>query len=177
MKDEELLDLLRKDPQKGLAAVVGRYSAYVLKIARTRLDGLCTREDIEELVSDVFFGFYEHGRKCGFEILSLRGCLAVIAERRCIDRIAQCLRRGETVPLDDIAETLPDEIPSDDHRQLTEALKKLGEPDTSIFIRKYFLGQRTADIAKELHMRANTVDKRVSRGLVRLRKILEEEMR
>ena len=176
MKDKELLELLRAEPQKGLAAVVERYSAYVLKIARTKLSGLCTNEDIEELTSDVFYGFYQHGCKCSFEIRSLRGCLAVIAERRCIDFIGRMMKTGESIPIDDVADTLPGEIPSDDHSRLTEALKMLGEPDTSIFIRKYFLGQRTADIARELHMKPNTVDKRISRGLVRLRKILEEKM-
>lgn len=175
MNDEELLELLRSDPHKGLAAVVGRYTAYVLKIVRTRLGGLCTQEDIEELVSDVFFSFYEYGTKCCFEIRSLRGCLAIIAERRCIDCIGKFRRRCEIVPIDELIETLPAEIHSDDHSLLTGALKKLGEPDTSIFIRKYFFGQKTSDIAKELRMRPNTVDKRVSRGLIRLRKILEEE--
>ncbi len=176
MKDKELLELLRGEPQKGLAAVVERYSAYVIKIARTKLGGLCTNEDIEELVSDVFYGFYRHGCKCGFEIRSPRGCLAIIAERRCIDLIDRIMKNGESISIDEIADFLPDEIPTDDHSRLTEALKRLGEPDTSIFIRKYFLGQRTADIAMELHMKPNTVDKRISRGLVRLRKILEEEM-
>ncbi|SFC99491.1 sigma factor-like helix-turn-helix DNA-binding protein [Ruminococcus albus] len=59
-------------------------------------------------------------------------------------------------------------------RHCIDVLKELGEPDTTIFIRKYFFGQRSSDIAREMKMNANTVDKRISRGLVRLRKMLEE---
>ena len=55
-------------------------------------------------------------------------------------------------------------------------IKSLGEPDSSIFIRKYYLGQRNKDIAKELGIKEGTLNTRISRGLVKLRKILEEDM-
>ena len=174
MSDKELIELLKRSPEQGLAEVVVRYTAYVLKIARTKLDNVCTREDIEEIVSDVFFSFYQQGQKCSFEIRSLRAYISLIAERRCVDVFRQRIRREDTVPLDDsVGMNVPEN--REDHDILAENIKKLGEPDTSIFIRKYFYGQKTADIARELHMKPNTVDKRVSRGLVRLRKLMEEE--
>lgn len=174
MSDKELTELLKRDPEQGLAAVVIRYTAYVLKIARTKLDNICTQEDIEEIVSDVFFSFYQQGQKCGFEIRSLRAYISLIAERRCVDVFRRRIRQEDTVPLDESAGMLVSES-SEDHDMLAENIKKLGEPDTSIFIRKYFYGQKTADIARELHMKPNTVDKRISRGLVKLRKLMEEE--
>lgn len=174
MSDRELIELLKCDPEKGLAAVVIRYTAYVLKIARTKLDNICTREDIEEIVSDIFFIFYQQGQKCGFEIRSLRAYISIIAERRCVNIFRQRIKREATVPLDDVDNSFVSES-SENYDMLVDEIKKLGEPDTSIFIRKYFFGQKTADIARELHMKPNTVDKRVSRGLVKLRKIMEEE--
>lgn len=173
MSDKELIQLLKQDPEKGLEAVVIRYTAYVMKIARTKLDNICTQEDMEETVSDVFFAFYRQGQKCGFEIRSLRAYISLIAERHCVDIFRQRVRQDSTIPLDDVAATLacPE---SGDYDMLAEAIKQLGEPDTSIFIRKYFYGQRSANIAKEHHMKANTVDKRISRGLIRLRKLMEE---
>ena len=174
MSDKELIELLKRSPEQGLAAVVIRYTAYVMKIVRTKLDNICTHEDMEELVSDIFFSFYRQGQKCGFEIGSLRAFISLIAERRCIDAFRQRIKREDTVPLDD-ADAESASADSYDHDMLAEEIKKLGEPDTSIFIRKYFFGQKTADIARELHMKPNTVDKRISRGLVRLRKIMEEE--
>jgi RNA polymerase sigma-70 factor (ECF subfamily) len=54
------------------------------------------------------------------------------------------------------------------------AIKALGEPDTQIFLRRYFFGQRNKDIAKDLGMNATAVNKRISRGFVRLREILKE---
>ena len=42
------------------------------------------------------------------------------------------------------------------------------------FMRKYFYGQKTADIARDLEMKENTVYKHIERGLSKLRKILEK---
>ena len=174
MSDKELIELLKCSPEQGLAAVVIRYTAYVMKIVRTKLDNICTQEDMEEIVSDIFFSFYQQGQKCGFEIRSIRAYISLIAERRCIDVFRQHIRREDTVSLDD-ADGMSVPADNDNYDMLAEEIKRLGELDTSIFIRKYFYGQKTADIAKELHMKPNTVDKRISRGLVRLRKIMEEE--
>ena len=173
MTDKELIRMLKKDRERGLAAVIDRYTAYVLKIAHIKLSGLCTSEDIEEAVSDVFFIFYRKALDCDFEIRSVRAYLSLIAERRFTDIFRQRIKSAEQVPLDDVAETLAAEEIPDRNSELAAAVKQLGEPDTSIFIRKYFFGQKTADIANELHMRPKTVDKRISRGLVKLRKILE----
>ena len=178
MTDKELVEILRSDPGKGLAAVIDRYTAYLLKIARIKLDGVCTDEDIEEAVSDVFYIFYKKGAECGFEIRSVRAYLSLIAERRFTDVFRQHIKKTEDIPIDEVPDTLAEEnenTSGGEHSAVAEAVKRLGEPDTSIFIRRYFFGQKTADIANELHMRPKTVDKRISRGLVKLRKILEEE--
>lgn len=174
MTDKKLLGLLRSDPQRGLAAVVEKYSAYVLKIARIKLGGVCAEEDIEEAVSDVFFEFYTSGGRCGFEIRSVKAYIAVIARRHCARVFADHIAEAETVSLDEIGEHIAAPDDGNEHERIKEALQKLGQPDEEIFVRKYFLGQRTKDIAKELGMKENTVDKRVSRGLVRLKKLLEE---
>jgi RNA polymerase sigma-70 factor, ECF subfamily len=48
----------------------------------------------------------------------------------------------------------------------------MGEPDHEIFIRKFYLGQSSKEIAKATGIKENTIDKKVSRGLVRLRETL-----
>ena len=72
MTDEQLLELLQNSPQQGLEEVVKRYSAYVMKIANTKLHDICTKEDIEEAVSDIFLIVFRNGQKCNFNIHSLR---------------------------------------------------------------------------------------------------------
>ena len=85
MTDDELLRLLKADPQNGLTKVVLQYNAYIMKIARMRLNDVCTNEDIEEIVSDIFLKFFQFGCKNNFDISSVKAVLSVIATRHCID--------------------------------------------------------------------------------------------
>ena len=50
MNDTQLTKLLKDDPQKGFEAVIRQYSAYVMKIAYTRLRDR-TSQKIEDLIS------------------------------------------------------------------------------------------------------------------------------
>ncbi len=173
MEDKELIGLLKSEPQRGLEQTVRKYNAYVYKIARTRLGSVCAKEDIEEAVSDIFAAFYFSGRKTGFEMDSVIAFLSVIARRHCCNVFLRQSGKADDLPLDELENILPDR-PDEDMSAVTNAVDSLGEPDRSIFIRKYFLGQKNKDIAKELHMKTNTVSKRISRGLLKLKEILEE---
>ena len=80
----------------------------------------------------------------------------------------------ETLDLNELENIIADTNSTDDEERLVEALKKLGETDCNIFMRKYYFGQKNKEIAKELGMPLGTLNSRISRGLEKLRKILEE---
>lgn len=175
MTDKELTDLLKNDPQEGLAAVVRQYSAYVYKIVYTRLRDICGREDIEEAVSDIFMRFYLASQNSEEEIRSVCAYLSATAQRHCINLFNRRIKRANEISLDEIENRVADDdISAESNSDLIDAIHKLGEPDTHIFIRRYYFGQPVSEIANDLDMKANTVNKRLSRGLVKLRKILEE---
>lgn len=97
------------------------------------------------------------------------------AQRHCIDLFRKVTGRAQAVPLDEIAELSNEqEIYAENSTELMNAIRSLGEPDTQIFLRRYFFGQRNKDIAKDLGMTAAAVNKRISRGLVKLKEILKE---
>ena len=172
MNDNELLILLRSDPEQGLAQAVTLYSAYIYKIAYAKLSDICTKEDIEEIVSDIFMIFYNIGKKNSYEMRSVKAMLSVIAKRHCID-VFRSRRNNEQMPsYDELENIISDD--SSDNGYLLEAIHKLGEPDSSIFVRKYYFGQKNTDIVRELGMKNSTLNMRLSRGLKKLRKILEE---
>ena len=64
-------------------------------------------------------------------------------------------------------------IRSEENRIILEEIKKLGEPDSQILYRRYFLAQPVKDIAESLGMKSNSVTKRLSRALKVLKDRLE----
>ena len=173
MNDNELLILLRSDPERGLAQTVALYSAYVYKIAHAKLSDVCTKEDIEETVSDIFLIFYNIGKKDNFEMRSVKAMLSVIAKRHCIDIFRSQSKHEQMTSYDDLENVIADD--STDKAYLLEAIHRLGEPDSSIFVRKYYFGQKNTDMAKDLGMKESTLNMKLSRGLKKLKKMLEEE--
>ena len=148
MNDTELLELLKSSPQEGIAAAVKKYSAYVYKIVFTRLRGVCTNEDIEEAVSDIFMKFYLASQKNDTEIYSVCAYLAVTAQRHSINVFKKTVGRKTELSLDDLGYDLPDEnISAETADDLTDAIHALGSPDSDIFVRRYYFGQSVADIA------------------------------
>ena len=174
MTEKELITLLSEDPRRGLEQAVRQYTPYIMKIVRTKLDGICTKEDLEETVSDVFMMFYRYVTENKNEIGSVKALLAVMSRRRCADVYEKALKHRDDIPIYELAEFPAEEQRNDDREYLNEAMHRLGQPDEEIFIRKYFFGQDSRSIAKEMGMRHNTIDKRISRGLKKLKKILEE---
>lgn len=99
---------------------------------------------------------------------SVRAVLSVIAKRHCINVFRKKCKQTETLAYDDLENIIADE--ESENIELIDAIKQLGEPDSQIFIRKYYLGQKNIDIAKDLNMNISTLNMRISRGLKKLKK-------
>lgn len=175
MTNKELLDMLIRDPARGLEHTVRQYTPYVMKIVRTKLSGYCSNEDVEEIVSDIFLLFYQSIGRYGGNVRSVKALLAVIARRKCADSFERLKKQSDHISLDELPQDVAAAQPDPHRARLIAALHSLGQPDEQIFIRKYFFGQKSSDIAAELNIKTNTVDKRISRGLKKLKKIMEEE--
>ena len=70
MTDTEWQQLMAQSPEKGRRALIDQYSGLVYAIVYSKLQGLGSREDVEDCVSDVFVklfrsaeGLYQRHRK------------------------------------------------------------------------------------------------------------------
>lgn len=184
--EEKLLALLIKKPEKGLERLINQYAGLVYAIVHRQLNPVCPREDIEECVSSVFFEVYEKRNSIDLSRGTLKAFLAVIAQRRAIDLYRKKgSSLGKTVPLQEYeagsggvkmnpgADELAEEY--EFKELLISSIKALGEPDSEIFIRRYYFGQKTRMIAAALGLKENTVDKKISRGLEKLRGVFKGE--
>lgn len=178
MTDKELLQLYDNDPQAALNEIIDMYDGMVYRVVSGRLAQRCAKEDIEEIVSDVFVQFYRNFGKVDLQKGTVKAYLSVIAKHAALRRAEQLSRTDEQIPLDDVQNTVPDN--SDPERSiirrlLFEAVRSLGKPESDIIIMKYFYGMKSREIGTALGLRTNTVDKKISRALERLRKTIKEE--
>lgn len=184
MSDADLLNMLREQPEQGCQCLLEQYTGLVLAICRKKLGGCCTPEDIEELVSDILFEFYQKREQISLEKGTIRGLLAVMTGRRCIDHYRSRrsgLEMMQAESLDDAADTLRDTAPDPEESLLSkeqrktvlDAIAALGEPDHEIFISKYYYGETSSEIAGRLDMRTGAVEMRLSRAKRKLKALLE----
>lgn len=173
MKEEKLVECLQKRSRMALERIIDRYTPYVGVTIWRVLGGSATREDLEELVSDVFLALWSHAGDLD-PAKGLRPWLGRVARNKAIDRL-----RGPAAPLAlSGAEASPGPGPEesacrqDQAEQLWQAVETLGEPDTTLFLRYYYYGDPLADIAAALDLNLPAARARLSRGRKKLKLIL-----
>jgi len=179
LSDSEILDLIKYDPSAGMKRLMDDYSGLVYYIVNGKLNG--RQQDVEECVSDVFVEFYNKIDEMDLDKGSIKAYLATMAARRGIDYFRKQAGR-DNEDIDEFAELRGDEgdnpensiLETERRQKILQAVKDLGEPDSTIIFRRYFLGQQVKEIAEDLDMKGNSVTKRISRALETLKSGLEE---
>jgi len=179
ISDIELLKLLHNKPEVGLKMMSDNYMALIYTIIFNKLSGMYSKEDIEECVSDVFFEVFKYKNRIDLQKGSIKAFLAIIAKRKAIDMYRKN-KNNNHISIDDVSQdvyTIVDDVADsillkESNLLLIDAIKSLGEPDSEIIIRKYYLYQSSKDISKNIGLKVNTIDKKVSRCMQKLKKVL-----
>ncbi len=183
--EQDVLQTLCDDPAKGIRAMTEQYGGLVYAVTWRRLQGKFSKEDIEECVSDIFYELYRCREKIDLEKGSIKTFLLTIAERQAIryyerkvehlDKVSlqEQYERGEELP--DTIDVEQQTIQKEESERLLEAIKGLGEPTSHIIIQKYYYGLTAKEIGEELGLTKNAVEKRIKRGLAKLKQALGME--
>ncbi len=177
MNDSELIKLLRKDAEQGLAELMKSYTGIVCSVIKGA-SSLFSSEDIEEIAGDVFFDFYKNIKKYAPELGSIKTFLCVTAKHKAIDLARKRARENGNISMDDeetflqFAEDFAVEeefFGEEERKALLAEIAALGEPDSEIITRKFFLCESSKAIAERLGLTAANVDVRTHRALLKLR--------
>lgn len=177
-----LLKILHENPEKGMNRIFERYVGYVYTIVRSRLKNY-PEEDIEECVSDVFADLYLRRDRIDSGKGGIKPYLITLATGKAISRYRQLSAQKPGLSIDDENLGLESRLPAEndpaaaaeraqERRALITAVKSLGEPDSSILIRKYYLKESISQIAQGLGISESTVVKRTKRSLKKLKEEL-----
>jgi RNA polymerase sigma-70 factor (ECF subfamily) len=182
MSDKELMTLYKRRPAAGLSELFCIYAGYVYAVARSKLAKVASAEDIEECTSDVFAIFY--GSATGLYLTkgSVKSYLMVIAKRRAMYMYRKFISKPvflEDINADYYTNTLcaEDDITisveeEDERKALIAAVNSLGEPDTTIIYRRFYLGEPVEETARRVNLSESSVVKHTRKSLEKLRVIL-----
>lgn len=174
MKDEVILRKMRARDPAGLEKLMDRYIPYVSTVVWNILRNSHSREDAEEVVSDVFLAAWEQAGD--IHPNSLKAWLGAVARNKAKNRLRHA---GVELPLEEDVLEIPDEdTPAgrmereEEARLVREAVDGLGEPDREVFLRHYFCAQTVQEISRGMSMNESTVKTKLRRGRMRLKTML-----
>ena len=183
MTHDEYRMLLKKDKEKAQRIIFDEYLNYVYTIVFSRLRSCAVREDIDECISDVFadvFSSYDTDKLVTGDI---KGFIGMIAGRIATDYYRRICKMPLAVPIgeDDTAYISSEEDVEQNAEQnelrgiLLDMIERLGEPDSTIIINKYFYKQTSKEIAEKVPLSPVMIRVRSSRALKKLRKMLSDK--
>ena len=172
MVDEaKLLMRLKQKQENSINQAIEIYTPYLSTVLYNTSTSL-SKEDAEEIISDVFVALWKNAEYIDLEKGSVRTYIATIARNLAYKRLRKNIAIAS---LDEIEVACDKDIEKDCvvHDAIWQAVMSLGEPDSEIFVRCYKYGERIRDIAKATGINVSTIKSKLSRGKKKLKIILE----
>ncbi|MBQ4058610.1 MAG: RNA polymerase sigma factor [Lachnospiraceae bacterium] len=180
MEDRKLIRLIQQNPDKGIHKAMQLYGTAVNTICRSVLQG-CEEGLVDEAVSDTFFKLWKNSQQFSLEKgFSLKSWLYSIARNTAIDirrkngySLISLDEKLEQEPISDVL--VEKEVQKKEVRQiLHEVIGALGEPDSQVFLLKYFLYMKNKEIATRLQISEKKTENILYRGKLKLKEMLLE---
>lgn len=146
-EEEKLLMRLKNRKRNAIDEAIEVYTPYLSTVLYNMLGNRLPKEDIEEILSDVFVTLWKNADTIDLEKGTLRAYLAAVARNFALKKLN---KQRDYTSLDEIE--LPDEAAVLEENTadsvVWDAVMSLGEPDNEIFVRYYKFGEKIREIAK-----------------------------
>lgn len=172
MVDEsKLLRQLKRKQENSINKAIEIYTPYLSTVLYNMVGNELPKEDIEEIISDVFVMIWKNAEYIDLEKGTIRSYISASARNFALKRLN---KKSEYTSIDDVELPDPTNFTDDCFRneQLWKAVMKLGEPDNEIFVRYYKFDERLKDISKVTGLNISTIKSKLSRGKRKLKRIL-----
>lgn len=173
VEEEVLLQRLKNKEKNSIDEAIKIYTPYLSTVLYNMAGNELLKEDIEEIISDVFVALWKNAEYIDLQKGTIRSYIAAVARNFGLKRLN---RRRNYTSIEKIE--IPDERDFAEDASYSDfvwkAVMSLGKPDNEIFVRRYKFDEKLKDISKAMGLNISTVKTRLSRGKKKLRKILSE---
>lgn len=172
--EQRLAERLKNGDTAALEKIIDSFSGYVCAVIRNFSRGAFSEQDIDELCADVFYELWKHRENLDAK-LGLKAYLSAISRNAVKNRF-----RLRKPPSEDILELgIADDFSIEEAAErkemmsaLYEALETLSDEEREIFLRFYFYGEKSSEIAIKTGIAESSVRSKLSRTRAKLREYL-----
>ncbi len=174
-EDQQLLELLLKDDEKGLELIFDRYYKYLVITAYKMIND---DHKARDLVQDVFFRFWEKRETLNIQI-SLKAYLRRAVVNRVLDEMRKQKRHiwdehtAGSTQIADSSSVLDHLETRDLQKTIDHAIASLPERCRQVFSLSRFENMSHKEIANELGISVKTIESQITKALKILRKAVE----
>lgn len=170
-EDRTILEGICRREQDAFLKLFDKYGTYVVAVIAKVAGGALSRQDIEEISSDVFAKLWNKGPELRLSKESLKNLIGVMA-RNCTLNALRSKHRNLADWLDEETVSCPSAedlyMEKETAAALWEVINQLEALDREIFLRRYFYLERVTDIARDKAMNEKTVSSRLTRARQKL---------
>lgn len=175
--DDNIMNQLISKNIAALEYLINTYGKAVYSLVYRILDGVGSKEDVEDCVSDIFVDVWEKCHQYNPEKGNIKTWLLILAKYKALSRIRK-LKATKEIVTENIPETDSNEctesiiLSNEALQEVVNAINELRDTDKNIFYRRYFFHENIESIAKAYGLTRQAVDNR----LWRCRKFLYEKL-
>lgn len=166
--DTNFIQRLRLGKEDALEYIVNTYLPAIKGISYKILAPFKNDGMLDECVNDVFLSVWHHRKDFnGDDSDKFKKWICAIAKFKAIDYYRKATKNLEIssdnlelAPTDSVEKVL---VQMENRLELMQLINRLDPIDQQIFIRRFFLGENTADIARRLGKTKASIDNRIYR--------------
>lgn len=179
MNELEIIRLVRAGDPAVYGLLTSEYGRLLWAVAANILSDVGTREDVEEVVADVFIALWEKPEQFDGSRGTLRSFLCLKAKTGAVDRLRK-LRRCPVLALEDQAEPVEEGwqdavLDRLSLEELTRQLDALPPPEGEVLALRFVWELKPAEIAAKLGLPLTQVYEHIRRGKARLAAAVRQE--
>ncbi|MEK4229625.1 sigma-70 family RNA polymerase sigma factor [Solibacillus sp. FSL H8-0538] len=170
---------LKKQNEDALEYVIEEYMPLVKAIALKVLQPMGQASAVDDCINEVFLDVWKHAQTFQGDAVDFKKWIAMVAKYKAIDHYRiydKRASREQTIDTEPLFQTVRDTqdtvLAREQRNELLFEVAQLDELDRDIFMMKYYLDMKNAEIAETLAITKAAVDNRLYRGKQKLAKSL-----